>query len=161
MNLPKCCGEDYTQFPIASSVIVTCTKATQYQSFGDLGLSHDSYTRLLRRMIPNTETLWTDAADRILLRKIILMGNDVILSELYAKIMEFFCRHWSGKHHRIVKGINPITLIYDKYNDEKTKNNYIQNILIWAKESKFPPEFVLFDSRYASLDTFEISSVLK
>ena len=170
MNPPKCSVKDYIQFLIASSVVFTCTEAARCHPLRDLGPSHDSYTRLLRRMLPDTGALWKEVADIVQLQKGYLIVDDTTLDKPYAKVMELVCRHWSGKHHRVVKGINLITLIwtdghaiipvdfriYDKNNDGKTKNDHLRDMLLIAKERGFRPEFVLFDSWYASLDNFKI-----
>jgi hypothetical protein len=38
--------------------------------------------------------------------------DDSTLDKLYAKKMEVVTRHWSGKHGRVVKGINLITRLW-------------------------------------------------
>ncbi len=45
--------------------------------------------------------------------------------------------------------------VYDNYNDGKTKNNHLQDMLEKAKERGFRPDFVLFDSWYSSLDNLK------
>lgn len=175
MNPPKCSVKDYIQFLIASSVVFTCTEAARCHPFGDVVPSHDSYTRLLRRMIPNTLALWREAADIVQLQKGYLIVDDTTLDKPYSKVMELVCRHWSGKHHRVVKGINLITLvwtdgyviipidfrIYDKNNDGKTKNDHLRDMLLIAAERGFQPKFVLFDSWYASCGNFKAIKKLK
>ncbi|KKG13501.1 hypothetical protein EO94_17245, partial [Methanosarcina sp. 2.H.T.1A.3] len=72
---------------------------------------------------------------------------------------------WSGKHHRTVKGIGLVTLSwangttvipidFRNYNideDDKTKNDHFLDMLDKAEERGFNPEFVLFDTWYASV----------
>ena len=74
-------------------------------------------------------------------------------------------KHWSGKHHRVVNGINLVTLlwtdgdrhipcdyrIYDKAKDSLTKNDHFRAMLREAKTRGFVPECICFDSWYASL----------
>ena len=74
-------------------------------------------------------------------------------------------KHWSGKHHRVVNGINLVTLlwtdgdrhipcdyrIYDKAKDGLTKNDHFRAMLEEVKTRGFVPECVCFDSWYASL----------
>ncbi len=74
--------------------------------------------------------------------------------------MDLVCRHWSGKHHKVVRGINLLTLVwtdgngiipvdfrlYDFENDSKTKNDHLQDLLRIAKLRGFRPQFVMFDS---------------
>lgn len=67
---------------------------------------------------------------------------------------------WSGKHHRTVKEIGLITLvwidgttvipldfrIYNNDEDDKTKNDHFRDMLDKAEERGFNPEFILFDT---------------
>lgn len=79
--------------------------------------------------------------------------------------IELITRHWSGKHHSVVSGINLMTLlwtdgdrhipcdyrVYDKAKDRLTKNDHFQQVLDDAHERGFQPRCVVFDSWYASL----------
>jgi putative transposase len=79
--------------------------------------------------------------------------------------MAFVRRMWSGKHHRTVKGIGLVTLvwtdgtivipidfrIYNIDEDDKTKNDHFRDMIDKAEERGFNPEFVLFDTWYASV----------
>jgi putative transposase len=81
--------------------------------------------------------------------------------------MELVTWHWSGKHHKVVKGINLQTLLWTDgdshiptdyriyYSDGKTKNEHFCNLLEIAKERGFSPKFVCFDSWYSSLDNLK------
>ena len=83
----------------------------------------------------------------------------------YSKKIGFVRFHWSGKHHRGVKGIVLITLlwtdgdkiipvdfrIYDIEKDGKTKNDHFCDMLDKAQERGFKPKCVLFDTWYASI----------
>ena len=74
-------------------------------------------------------------------------------------------RHWSGKHHKVVLGINLITLlwtdgdchipcdyrVYDKPNDGLSKNDHFQSLIGHAHARGFSPQCVAFDSWYSSL----------
>ena len=78
-------------------------------------------------------------------------------------------RHWSGKHHAVVRGINPGTLLwtdgdrqipcdyrlYDKGQDGLTKNDHFAAMLRTAKERGFAPDYVAFDRWYSSLDNLK------
>ena len=79
--------------------------------------------------------------------------------------MDLVTRHWSGKHHRVVDGINLISLvwteddarfpcdfrIYDKVRDQLDKNDHFQHMVFTAYERGFSPRRVAIDSWYASL----------
>ena len=77
--------------------------------------------------------------------------------------------YWSGKHKRVVKGINLITLyytdingvcvpinyrIYDK-NDAKTKNDYFCEMLMEAIGWGIKPTWITGDAWYASLENLK------
>lgn len=84
--------------------------------------------------------------------------------------MELVTRHWSGKHGRVVQGINLITLLwtegerhipldyrfYEKWVDGATKNDHFRWMLTTAKERGFAPQCVVFDSWYSSLDNLKL-----
>lgn len=97
-----------------------------------------------------------------------LIVDDSTLDKPYSEKIDLVTYHWSGKHHKVVKGINLITLlwtdgkahipvdfrIYKK--DGKTKNDHFQDMLITAKERGFKPKYVIFDSWYSSLENLKI-----
>jgi hypothetical protein len=84
--------------------------------------------------------------------------------------MELVVRHWSGKHHKVVSGINLITLlwtegdrhvpcdyrIFDKKQDALTKNDHFQALVKAAWGRGFRPQCVVFDSWYSSLDNLKL-----
>ncbi len=79
-------------------------------------------------------------------------------------------RHWSGKHHAVVSGINLITLlwtngdrhvpvdyrIFDKKRDALTKNDHFQAMLREAHHRGFVPACVVFDSWYSGLENLKL-----
>ena len=95
----------------------------------------------------------------------ILVIDDSTLDKPYSQKIELVTKHWSGKHHRVVNGINLVTLlwtdgdrhipcdyrIYDKAKDGLTKNDHFRAMLEEAKTRGFVPECICFDSWYASL----------
>ena len=42
----------------------------------------------------------------------VLVLDDTTLDKPYARKMELVTRHWSGKHRRVVAGINLLTLLW-------------------------------------------------
>jgi len=91
------------------------------------------------------------------------------LDKLYAQKMELVTRHWSGKHERVVQGINLIKLLwtegdrhipldyrfYEKRVDGATKNDHFRTMLMRAKQGGFMPQCVVFDSWYSSLENLK------
>lgn len=171
MNEAKVDAEDYIQFLIGSLGQATATEAARtHPSAAEGGPAHDAYTRLLNRIESDGEALWGEVANWVELDSGILVLDDSTLDKPYAKAMELVGYHWSGKHKRVVKGINLISLlwtdgaarlpcdlrIYDKANDGLTKNDHFRDMLTAAAERGFSPEMVAFDSWYSSLDNLKL-----
>jgi putative transposase len=84
--------------------------------------------------------------------------------------MALVSRHWSGKHHEVVQGINLISLVwsdgdaalpcdyrlYNKAQDGLSKNDHFQALLQQAHARGFQPALVAFDSWYSSLDNLKL-----
>lgn len=154
---------------MAAANVFTCTEAARCHPEGSDSPSHDAFTRLLQRWPPDTEALWIESSHLVRPGEGILIVDDTTLDKPYAKKMDLVYRQYSGKHHSVVNGINITTLvwtdgnyvipvdfrIYDNYNDGKTKNDHLQDMLEKAKERGFRPDFVLFDSWYSSLDNLK------
>jgi len=165
MNRPKCTEFDYINFLVAAQKVFTCTEAARCQPDAPEPPAHDAFTRLLTRRPPDTEALWQEAEAMVDRRNGLLVNDDTTLDKPYARKMELVTRHWSGKHHRVVQGINLTTLLwtdgealiptdfrlYDKANDGQTKNDHFQAMLRRAHERGFSPRYVVFDCWYSSL----------
>lgn len=170
MNEAKVDEEDYIQFLIGSPGRATATEAARTHPSDDDGPAHDAYTRLLYRIESDGDALWEEVADRVELESGILVIDDSTLDKPYAKAMELVSYHWSGKHRRVVKGINLISLlwtdgaarlpcdlrIYDKANDGLTKNDHFTAMIKAAVERGISPELVAFDSWYSSLENLKL-----
>ena len=106
----------------------------------------------------------------------ILVLDDSTLDKPDARKMDLVTRHWSGKHRRVVQGINLLTLlwtdgerlipvdyrVYDKATDGLTKNDHFRapsSRLPWHRG--FRPECVAFDSWYKPAWTTTKSSAAR
>ena len=170
MNPPKCSDDDYINFVIATPRSVSATEAAKVQGEQEYAPTHDAFTRLLHRLEPDAETLWTEAKSQVSLHQGIIVIDDSTLDKPYAKKIELVSRHWSGKHHRVVSGINLVTLlwtdgdrhipcdyrIFDKKKDSLTKNDHFCAMVKAAKERGFEPACVVFDSWYSSLENLKL-----
>ncbi len=170
MNSPKCSDDDYINFVIATPRSVSATEAAKVQGDEDQAPAHDAFTRLLHRLEPDAEALWTEARRQIRLNQGILVIDDSTLDKPYARKMELVVRHWSGKHHAVVSGINLITLlwtdgdrhvpvdyrIFDKKKDALTKNDHFSAMVKTAHERGFVPACVVFDSWYSGLENLKL-----
>ena len=116
INPAKCTDLDYINFLISSSRIFSCTEASKCSYFDSNSPAHDSFTRLLLRQSPGTETLWAEVKDLVTPETGFLIIDDTVLDKPYSKRMDIVYRQWSGKHHQIVNEINLETVIWT-YND--------------------------------------------
>ena len=165
MNAPQVDELDYIQFLIAAQRVFTCTEAATCQPEQPAPPAHDAFTRLLSRQPPDTAALWQEVQPLIQRGKGVLLLDDSTLDKPYARHMALVTPHWSGKHHRVVLGINLISLvwtdgeallpcdfrIYDKPFGGLDKNAHFRGMLATAKDRGFTPRLVAFDSWYAGL----------
>jgi len=181
---------DYINFLIAAQRTFTCTEASKSQpppssspstGVGDgtttIPAAHDSFNRLLERSFSDRDSLWDEAKQLVRLDGGALVVDDSTLDKPYAEKMDLVTRHWSGKHQRVVMGINLITIlwtdgnrlipcdfrVYDKpmgvVNGPfggKDKNEHMRDMLTAAKERGLNPMYVVFDSWYTALDNLKL-----
>ncbi len=165
MNAPKCRPEDYINFLVASPRVVSGTEAARVQPAQPGPPAHDAFTRLLHRLEPDPATLWAEATPQVRREQGVLVLDDSTLDKPYARKMGLLTRHWSGKHRRVVQGINLLTLLwtdgealipcdyrlYEKTVDKLSKNDHFRTMLATAAARGFAPACIIFDSWYASL----------
>ena len=161
----KCTDLDYINFLIAASTVFSCTEASRCYSFTTNAPSHDCFTRLLQKQPSDTEPLWTEVRKFVTLKAGFLIVDDTVLDKPYSEKIGFVRHQWSGKHHRTVKGIGLVTMlwtdgnkilpidfrIYNIEEDNKTKNDHFLDMLDKAEERGFKPKYVMFDIWYASV----------
>lgn len=149
----------YMGFLMSEPKSVTCSRLADV-----MGISHDSVNRFLLREAYEPEDLFNEA--KALLNPVggTLSVDDTVLDKPYSRHMALVGHFWSGKHHRVVKGLNLVTLYYtdvqgrslpvnyrvvDKA-EHKTKNDYflemLEQVLAWGLE----PGFMTGDSWYSS-----------
>jgi putative transposase len=169
MNAPRGKPEAYMQFPVASPRVFSCTEAAAVQPHEPLAPSHDAFTRMLHRLEPGSDALWEEAKAQVTPDAGVLILDDSTLDKPYSEKIELVTRHWSGKHHRVVQGINLISLVwadggrivpcdfrlYHKSEDGLTKNDHFAAMLGAAKGRGLRPEYALFDSWYSSLENLK------
>jgi putative transposase len=168
MNKAKIKEDDYINFVVATQVSYSCLEAGRVQPVGS-NVAHDAYTRLLHRLEPDATALWRESAPQVDKAQGVLVLDDTTLDKPYAKQMALVTRHWSGKHHAVVRGINLLTLlwtdgerylpcdyrIYEKASDGLSKNAHFRTLVQAAHERGFCPECVVFDSWYSGLDNLK------
>jgi hypothetical protein len=170
MNRPRCDELDYINFLIAAQTVFSSVEASQTHPVEEQTPAHDAYTRLLKRLPPDSQALWQEVRQLVKLKKGVLVVDDSTLDKPYATQMALVSRHWSGKHHAVVQGINLISLVwtdgecrlpcdfrlYNKAEDGLSKNDHFQQMIEQAKQRGFEPELVAFDSWYSGLPNLKL-----
>lgn len=169
MNAPRCTPEDYIQFLLATPKACSATEAARVQPAGPNRPAHDAFTRLLHRLEPDPGALWDEVRPLVDRSSGVLVLDDTTLDKPHARHITLVTRHWSGKHRRVVDGINLLTLvwtdgdrvyptdyrIYHKAVDGNTKNDHFRALVAQAHARGFKPRCVLFDSWYAGVDNLK------
>ncbi len=90
------------------------------------GLSHDSVNRFLLRERYEYKDLFDEVKPHINLVGGILSGDDTVIDKPLSDTQrtELISYFWSGKHHRVVKGIQLITLYYTDLSGKSVPVNY-------------------------------------
>jgi hypothetical protein len=175
MNPPKCDELDYINFLIAAQRVFSHVEASRTHPAQEDGPAHDAYTRLLKRLSPESEKLWQEVEPLVKRKRGVLVIDDTTLDKPYASKMALVTRHWSGKHGRVVQGINLISLVwtdsdcrlpcdfrlYNKVQDGLTKNDHFQHMVQKAAERGFRPALMAFDSWYSGLPNLKLLRKLK
>lgn len=135
-----------------------------------MSISHDSVNRFLHREAYTGHDLYNEAKLTLNLKGGTLSVDDSVLDKPYSQYMAFVGHFWSGKHHRTVKGINLVTLyytdihgqhqpvnfrVYDKV-ENKTKNDYFQDMLAEVLAWGLEPAFVTGDSWYSCVSNLKM-----
>lgn len=108
----------------------------------------------------------------------LLVLDDTTLDKPYAQSISLVARHWSGKHHKVVWGINLVSLVWtqlpapapapvipldfrvsdpdaDENGKHHTKNDHFRSMISAAKTRGLSPQCVAFDSWYAGLENLK------
>jgi len=162
------CNKDmYVSYLLSEPDYTSCSKL----AFVMNDLSHDSVNRFLEREDYTPEDLFREISADLTLEGGVLSIDDSVLDKPYsdpekAKLISYF---WSGKHKKVVKGINLVTLYYTDvhgicmpvnyrvYDKEKgkTKNDYFCEMLMESIKWGIVPAWVTGDSWYGSLENLK------
>lgn len=170
MNPPKCDEMDYINFLIAAQQVFSHVEASRTHPLEEGAPAHDAYTRLLKRLPPDSEMLWQEVEPLVERKKGVLVIDDTTLDKPYASQIALVTRHWSGKHGRVVQGINLISLVwtdrtcrlpcdfrlYNKTQDGLSKNDHFQQMFKQAVARGFSPTLTVFDSWYSGLANLKL-----
>jgi len=169
MNPPRVQATDYIDFLIATPKAASGTEAARVQPDKPNAPAHDAFTRLLHRLEPDPATLWDEARTQVRLDDGVLVVDDSVLDKPHAELIELVGRHWSGKHHAVVKGIDLVTLLWtdgDRHvpcdyrifhkPEGLTKNDHFRAMITAAHRRGFRPRLVAFDGWYSSLENLKL-----
>jgi hypothetical protein len=109
----------YMGFLMSEPKSANCTRLAEV-----MGISHDSVNRFLLREAYEPEDLFNEAKAMLNLVGGTLSVDDSVLDKPYSQHMELVGHFWSGKHHRVVKGPNLITLYYTDLQGQSLPVNY-------------------------------------
>ena len=163
--------EKYIAYLMSSPVGSSCVKASSI-----LEVSHDEVNRFLLSNHHTGLELFVKVRDHIDLYGGTLSVDDSTLDKPYTKtasteLVGYFWRSAarSGKHHKSVKGISLIVLVYTmangysvpvnyrvyRHSEGKTKNDYFQDMVREVWNQGLRPAWITADSWYSSLDNLK------
>ena len=162
MQQPKCSLDLYVNFLIATQKQYS---GLELSRVSPTAMSHEAVNHWLAKDKLTPKTVWQHSQTMIQKETGYLIFDDTVLDKPYAQEMPLVKVQYSGKHHRLVKGIDIVTLlwtdgekivpvdyrIYDPTRDGKTKNDHAQEMVTYAEKRGFSPRYVLMDSWYASV----------
>jgi len=112
VNRTQISDEDYINFLTAITNSASCVKAADCYSDSGMVVSHDLVNRFLTRLLLDPETLWDEVKPFIEKRNGWLILDDTVIDKIYSQHIEMTQYQWSGKFHKVVKGIGLVTLVW-------------------------------------------------
>jgi putative transposase len=169
MNAPRATPDDYIAFLVATPGEATATEMARCQPVTPDAPSHDAFTRLLNRLEPDPGELWREVQP-LLPTTGLLVFDDTVLDKPHAKHMGLVGRFWSGRHQRVVQGIDLLTAVWTDGDGlwpcdyrlvdpaerpKRTKNDHLRDMLDTAAGRGLAPACVCFDCWYSGLDNLK------
>jgi len=168
MQYQKCSLAIYTSFLIGNQNRYSGVELSKVLPSKDM--SHDSVSRWLSDSDYTPSDLWKHVKPLVSLDDGYLVGDDSLLSKKFSRENELAKLQYSGNAHGLIKGICVVNLlwtkgeeyipidyrIYQKENDDKTKNEHFQDMLKRAKKRDFKPLYVLTDSWYSGVENLKL-----
>ncbi|MDP2788962.1 MAG: transposase, partial [bacterium] len=168
MQKQKCSLKLYSNFLIANQNRYSGLELSKVSSVSDM--HHDSVSRWLANSNFTSSELWNRVKNLIDIKSGYLVADDTLLDKKYSRVNELAKKQYSGNEHGLENGICLVNLlwtdsdkfipadyrIYKKENDDKTKNDHLQDMLKRANQRGFSPLYVLMDSWYSSIDNLKL-----
>ena len=165
MNAPRATAEDYIAFLVATPSEGTAAEMGRCQPVRPGAPAHDAFTRLLNRPEPDPEALWAEGRP-LLPPDGVLVFDDAVLDKPFARHMGLVGRFRSGRHGRVVQGINLVTAVWtdgdglwprgyrlvDESAGDGTKNDHLRGMLATAAARGWRPRCVCSDAWYPGPD---------
>lgn len=162
MQHQKCSLDLYVDFLTASQ---TQFSGTELSKASPDPLAHDAVSRWLSTAKLTPKLLWQESQYMVDRTTGYLILDDSVLDKPYAEKIALVRKQYSGNHHRVVKGIDLVNLlwtdteriiptdyrIYDPRRDGKTKNDHARDMLKMAKNRAFSPAYILIDEWFTSI----------
>jgi hypothetical protein len=170
INAPRCTPDGYIQFLLATPKACSATEAARVQPQQPDAPAHDAFTRLLHRIEPDPETLWDEVRPLVEATGVLVL-DDTVLDKPHAKHMGLVAPFRSGRHKRIVRGINLVTrawtdgdrvfptdyrLVDPAAQPKRTKNDLFAELIPEAHARGFRPSCVCFDSWYSGKENLKV-----
>jgi putative transposase len=168
MNAPRCSAEDYIQFLLATPKTCSATEAARVQPDRPDAPAHDAFTRLLHRLEPDPAALWEEVRPFVRRGGGVLVVDDSVLDKPFARHMGLVGYHWSGRHRRVVRGIDLVTLLWTDGDalwpcdyrlagpaGAPTRNDHFRALVAAAHERGFAPRCVCFDAWYSGKENLK------
>jgi DDE superfamily endonuclease len=170
MNPPRATDRDYIDFLIGTPREASACEAARVQPPDPAAPAHDAFTRLLARLEPDPEALWQEVRPHVRRGDSILVVDDTVLDKPYAHKMGLVGPFWSGKHQRVLRGINLVTLAWTDGDavyptdyrlvdpaeaPRRNKNEHFREMLVTAQARGFRPRYVCFDAWYSGKDNLK------
>ena len=170
MNPPRVTDRDYIDFLIGTPKEASACEAARVQPLDPSAPAHDAFTRLLTRLEPDPETLWLEVRPLVRRSASILIVDDTVLDKPYAHKMGLVGPFWSGKHQRVLRGINLVTLAWSDgdavyptdyrlvdpaESPKRNKNEHFREMLATATARGLTPRYVCFDSWYSGKENLK------
>ncbi|HET6574570.1 MAG TPA: transposase [Fimbriiglobus sp.] len=169
MNPPRATPDDYIAFLVATPGEGTATEMGRCQPTRPNAPAHDAFTRLLNRLEPDADELWREVRP-LLPAGGVLVFDDTVLDKPHAEHMGLVGRFWSGRHRRVVQGIDLVTAVWTDGDGlwpcdyrlvdpaeapKRTKNDHLRDMLAAAKGRGLAPACVAFDCWFSGLDNLK------
>lgn len=169
MNAPRATAEDYIAFLLATPGEATATEMARCQPVRPDAPAHDPFTRLLHRLEPDPDALWQEVRP-LLPAGGVLVFDDTVLDKPHAKHMGLVGKFWSGRHRRVVAGVDLLTAVWTDGDGlwpcdyrlvdpadapKRTKNDHLRDMPQVAKSRGLNPACVLFDCWFSGLDNLK------